>query len=107
MTHREGPPVGVRKPESGSSQARGAVAGRIGRTRQIATSYLSDLERGKQSPTLDVLNRIVRALDATPTEFFSPFNQAYRVRFRKHRYDTPTTTTPWEPAEAAGGGGVL
>lgn len=54
----------------------------------IATSYLSDLERGQQSPTLDVLNRIVRALNVTLAEFFSPFNQAYRVRFRKQRYDT-------------------
>lgn len=50
-------------------------------------TYLSDLERGRQSPTLDVVNRVARALGVTLAEFFSPFNQPCRLRFRKPRRD--------------------
>jgi transcriptional regulator with XRE-family HTH domain len=50
-------------------------------------TYLSDLERGKQTPSLDILNRVARALDITLAEFFATFDQPYRVRFRKVRRD--------------------
>jgi transcriptional regulator with XRE-family HTH domain len=50
-------------------------------------TYLSDLERGRQTPTLDLLNRLARALDLTLAEFFEPFDQPYRVRFRRPRRD--------------------
>jgi transcriptional regulator with XRE-family HTH domain len=50
-------------------------------------TYLSDLERGRQSPTLDVMNRVVRALGVTLAEFFAPLNEPYRARFRKQRRD--------------------
>ena len=50
-------------------------------------TYLSDLERGRQTPTLDLLNRLARALGVTLAEFFSPLDQPYRVRFRKQRRD--------------------
>ena len=53
-------------------------------------TYLSDLERGRQTPTVDVVNRVARALGVTLAEFFSPFNQPYRVRFRKRRRDLPS-----------------
>jgi transcriptional regulator with XRE-family HTH domain len=53
----------------------------------LHASYLSDLERGRQTPTLDLLNRLARALGVTLAEFFSPLNQTYRVRFRKRRRD--------------------
>jgi len=41
----------------------------------------------RQSPTLDVLNRIVRALGVTLAELFRPLDHPYRVRFRKRRVD--------------------
>jgi transcriptional regulator with XRE-family HTH domain len=44
-------------------------------------SYLSDLERGTQSPALDLLNRIARALGVTLAEFFGPFNKPCALRF--------------------------
>ena len=50
-------------------------------------TYLSDLERGRQTPTLDVVNRLARALGVTLAKFFSPFDEPYRVRFRKARRD--------------------
>ena len=33
-------------------------------------TYLSDLERGRQSPTVDVVNRLARALGVSLAEFF-------------------------------------
>ena len=48
-------------------------------------TYLSDLERGRQTPTLDIVNRLARALGVTLAEFFSTFDQRYRMRFRKPR----------------------
>ena len=51
-------------------------------------TYLSDLERGRQTPTMDVVNRLARAAGVTLAEFFSPLNQPYRVRQRKPRRDT-------------------
>ena len=50
-------------------------------------TYLSDLERGRQTPTMDLINRLARALGITLAEFFAPLNQPYRVRFRKPRRD--------------------
>lgn len=50
-------------------------------------TYISDLERGRQTPTVDVVNRIAQALDVTLAEFFSVFDDAYRRRFRKERRD--------------------
>jgi transcriptional regulator with XRE-family HTH domain len=50
-------------------------------------TYLSDLERGQQTPTIDVLNRIARGLGVTLAEFFAPLDQPYRLRFRKRRRD--------------------
>jgi transcriptional regulator with XRE-family HTH domain len=50
-------------------------------------SYLSDLERGRQTPTLDMVNRLARALGVTLSDFFAPLDQRYRLRFRKPRRD--------------------
>ena len=50
-------------------------------------TYLSDLERGQQTPTMDVVNRVARALGMTLARFFAPFDQPYRVRQRKARRD--------------------
>jgi len=50
-------------------------------------TYLSDLERGRQTPTLDVVNRLARGLGVTLADFFSPFDQPYRLRFRQRRRD--------------------
>ena len=52
-------------------------------------TYLSDLERGQQTPTLDVINRLARGLGVTLAEFFAPLDQPYRMRRRKARRDTP------------------
>jgi transcriptional regulator with XRE-family HTH domain len=46
---------------------------------------LSDLERGTQTPTLDLLNRIGRALGVTVAEFFAPLNRPFALLFRKAR----------------------
>lgn len=59
------------------------LAGRAG----MHWTYLSDLERGRQTPTLDVVNRLARAFGVTIAEFFAPFDQRYRLRFRKRRRD--------------------
>jgi transcriptional regulator with XRE-family HTH domain len=50
-------------------------------------TYLSDLERGRQTPTLDMVNRLARGLSVTLAEFFSPLDERYRLRFRKPRRD--------------------
>jgi transcriptional regulator with XRE-family HTH domain len=50
-------------------------------------SYLSDLERGRQTPTMDMVNRLARGLGVTLAEFFAPLDVAYRVRYRKRRRD--------------------
>jgi transcriptional regulator with XRE-family HTH domain len=50
-------------------------------------TYISDLERGRQTPTVDVVNRLARALGVTLAEFFSVFDESYRLRFRKERRD--------------------
>ncbi len=51
-------------------------------------TYLSDLERGRQTPTVDVVNRLARALKVTLAEFFAPLDEPFRLRFRKQRSDT-------------------
>ena len=51
-------------------------------------TYLSDLERGRQSPTLDVVNRLARALGVTLATFFAPLDVSFRLRFRRPRSDT-------------------
>lgn len=56
-------------------------------------TYLSDLERGQQTPTLDMLNRVARALGVTLADFFAPLDQPYRARFRKPRRDGPCRPT--------------
>jgi transcriptional regulator with XRE-family HTH domain len=58
---------------------------------RIASGYLSDLERGQQSPTLDVVNRLARALGVTMSEMFMPLTERYRSQFRKRRSDSAET----------------
>jgi transcriptional regulator with XRE-family HTH domain len=55
-------------------------------------TYLSDLERGRQTPTVDVVNRLARALGVTLATFFAPLDQPYRVRHRKIRRDAPSAS---------------
>lgn len=50
-------------------------------------TYLSDLERGRQSPTLDVVNRVAKGLRVTMANLFAPFDEPYRARARKRRSD--------------------
>jgi transcriptional regulator with XRE-family HTH domain len=50
-------------------------------------TYLSDVERGRQSPTLDVVNRLARALKITIADLCSPLNEPFRARYRKRRSD--------------------
>ena len=58
----------------------------------LHATYLSDLERGQQTPTLDVVNRLARGLGVTLAEFFATLDQPYRVRFRKRRRDSHRRT---------------
>ena len=52
-------------------------------------TYLSsDLERGQQTPTVDVVNRLARALGVTLAEFFRPLDEPFRRRSRKPRVDS-------------------
>ena len=60
-----------------------ALADRAG----LHWTYLSDLERGQQTPTMDVVNRLARACDVTLAEFFAPLERPYRRRSRKSRDD--------------------
>jgi transcriptional regulator with XRE-family HTH domain len=49
-------------------------------------TYVSDVERGKRAPSLDVIGRIARALEVTPAELFAPLQGRYRAMFRSsHR----------------------
>jgi len=50
-------------------------------------TYLSDLERGQQAATLDVVNRIARGLRVTISALFATFDEPYRARARKRRQD--------------------
>ena len=67
--------------EQGLSQE--ALGGRAG----LHWTYISDLERGQQTPTVDVVNRLARALSVTLAEFFAPFDESFRLRYRKRRSD--------------------
>ena len=48
----------------------------------LHTAYLSRLEHGQQAPTLDVVNRLARALNVTLSVFFRPLDRPYRRRLR-------------------------
>lgn len=50
-------------------------------------TYLSDLERGRQTPTMDVVNRLARACRVTLADFFAPFDKPFRRQSRKPRAD--------------------
>jgi transcriptional regulator with XRE-family HTH domain len=54
---------------------------------RLHVTYLSDLERGMQTPTLDVVNRLATALRVTLAELFGPFDRRFRSRSRKSRAD--------------------
>ena len=58
---------------------------------RLAGPYLSDLERGQQSPTLDVVSRLARTLRVTMSEIFATLNDSYRVQFRKRQSDAEGT----------------
>jgi transcriptional regulator with XRE-family HTH domain len=54
----------------------------------ICMTYVSDLERGQQTPTLDVVNRLARALKVSlGRELFQPFDRAFHSRRRRSRDD--------------------
>jgi len=55
-------------------------------------TYISDLERGRQTPTLDLVNRLARALGLTLADLFAPFETRYTARRRKARA-APSTRT--------------
>jgi transcriptional regulator with XRE-family HTH domain len=50
---------------------------------------MRNLERNRQTPILDMLNRVARALGVTLADFFSPLDEPYRVRVGKPRRDGP------------------
>ena len=74
----------IRQLRRGLELSQEELAGRAG----LHWTYVSDLERGQQTPTLDVVNRLARAFGLTLAEFFGPLDQPYRVRRRKARRDT-------------------
>ena len=92
MTEHDGavtdlrPVLGVRikKLRRGLNLSQEELASRAG----LHWTYLSDLERGQQTPTLDLLNRVARGCRVTLAEFFAPFNKPFTMRSRRHRSDT-------------------
>ena len=78
----------IRALRRGLKLSQEALADRAG----LHWTYLSDLERGQQTPTLDVVNRLARALGVTLAAFFAPLDQPYRVRRRKARHDSDRTS---------------
>ena len=56
---------------------------------RLHATYLSDLERGLQTPTLDVVNRLATALKVTLAELFAPMGRRFRSRARRMRSDSP------------------
>ena len=52
---------------------------------RLHVTYLSDLERGMQTPTLDVVNRLATALRVTLADLFHPLDKRFRNRSRKPR----------------------
>ena len=49
-------------------------------------TYVSDIERGRRGPSLDVVGRIAHALEVTPAELFSAIRGTYKPGFRSsHR----------------------
>ena len=52
---------------------------------RLHVTYLSDLERGTQTPTLDVINRLATALKVTLAELFRPMDTPFRQRLRRTR----------------------
>lgn len=55
----------------------------------VSTAYLSRLESGQQTPTLDVVNRLARALNVTVAAMFAPFDRPYRRRLRARSVHRP------------------
>ena len=93
---------GSARHDAGVKDLRPALGGRIRQLRRsldlsqeelahrarLHWTYLSDLERGQQTPTLDVVNRLARALGVTLAGFFAPLDEPFRLRSRKRRSDT-------------------
>lgn len=52
---------------------------------RVHVTYLSDLERGMQTPTLDVVSRLATALKVTLAELFRPLDRRFRTRVRRPR----------------------
>jgi transcriptional regulator with XRE-family HTH domain len=57
---------------------------------RLHVTYLSDLERGQQTPTLDVVNRLATALRVTLAEMFSSLDRRFRQRARRPRSTRPS-----------------
>jgi transcriptional regulator with XRE-family HTH domain len=46
-------------------------------------TYVSDVERGRRGPSLDVIGRVALGLRISPSELFAPLKGRYRPRRRK------------------------
>lgn len=51
-------------------KARGLSRNRLAQMSGVSQSYLSDIEAGKKNPTVEVLNRLCKALEISLVEFF-------------------------------------
>ncbi len=85
--------AGARGADQGTANTPRDLAGRAGQPLRDALDLPSDLERGRQTPTLDLLNRVARGLAVTLADFFAPLDEPYRARFRKPRRDVPRRPT--------------
>jgi transcriptional regulator with XRE-family HTH domain len=74
----------IRELRNGAELSQEELAARAG----VHWTYLSDLERGRQSATLDIVNRLARALEISIADLFAPLDEPYRARYRKRRIDS-------------------
>ncbi len=55
-------------------------------------TYVSDVERGRRGPSLDVIGRLALGLGVSPSEVFAALRDRYRPRRRKQRQGTATAS---------------
>lgn len=69
----------VRELRKGLGVSQEALAERA----QLHWTYVSGVERGQRTPSLDVIGRLAAALRVTPSVLFAPLNGRYSARRRK------------------------
>jgi len=69
----------VRQVREKLSLSQEALAERAG----LHWTYVSEIERGRRGPSLDVVGRLALGLGVSLAELFAPLGDRYRARYRK------------------------